>query len=60
MVLMIYQDPVISYGAVSQHVHKISGASNINVNSTHDSLEAAPCTSCQVQGAFFPIYDNFC
>ncbi|OBT75530.1 hypothetical protein VF21_04894 [Pseudogymnoascus sp. 05NY08] len=42
-------DPVISYGAVSQHVHKISGASNININSTHDSLAAAPCTSCQVQ-----------
>ncbi|KFY16649.1 hypothetical protein V492_01177 [Pseudogymnoascus sp. VKM F-4246] len=35
-------DPVISYGGVSQHVHKISGASNININSTHDSLAAAP------------------
>ncbi|KFZ11851.1 hypothetical protein V502_07371 [Pseudogymnoascus sp. VKM F-4520 (FW-2644)] len=42
VLMMIYQDPVISYGAVSQHVHKISGASNINVNSTHDSLAAAP------------------
>ncbi|KFY78023.1 hypothetical protein V499_02735 [Pseudogymnoascus sp. VKM F-103] len=42
-------DPVISFGQVSQHVHKISGASNININSTYDSLVAAPCTSCQIQ-----------
>ncbi|KFX88611.1 hypothetical protein V490_07531 [Pseudogymnoascus sp. VKM F-3557] len=44
-------DPVISFGHVSQHIHKISGASNININSTYDSLVAAPCTSCQIQGA---------
>ena len=46
----VKQDPVISPGTVSQHVHKISGASNININSTYASLQEAECTSCEVQG----------
>jgi hypothetical protein len=47
--LAISQDPVLSFGTVSQHVHKISGASNININSTYDSLQEAACTSCEIQ-----------
>jgi hypothetical protein len=54
-VLVVLQDPVLSFGSVSQHVHKISGASNINVNSTYDSLRAAPCTSCQIQGGLLAL-----
>jgi hypothetical protein len=54
-VLVVPQDPVLSFGSVSQHVHKISGASNINVNSTYDSLRAAPCTSCQIQGGLLAL-----
>ncbi|KIM96518.1 hypothetical protein OIDMADRAFT_148350 [Oidiodendron maius Zn] len=42
-------DPVLSYGTVSQHVHKISGASNININSTYARLQEAACTSCEIQ-----------
>ncbi|KAM0339913.1 hypothetical protein ACHAPU_010745 [Fusarium lateritium] len=42
-------DPIVAPGAVSAHVHKVSGASNINVNSTFESLQASRCTSCEVQ-----------
>ncbi|OIW32843.1 WSC-domain-containing protein, partial [Coniochaeta ligniaria NRRL 30616] len=42
-------DPVISYGAVSNHVHKIAGASNIGLSSTYASLQQSECTSCTIQ-----------
>lgn len=42
-------DPVISYGTVSNHVHKIAGASNIGISSTYDSLQQSECTSCTIQ-----------
>ncbi|RGP81502.1 fungistatic metabolite [Fusarium longipes] len=42
-------DPIIAPGTFSAHVHKLSGASNINVDSTFDSLQASRCTSCEVQ-----------
>jgi hypothetical protein len=41
-------DPIISPGQVSSHVHKISGGSNININSTYESMQESACTSCQV------------
>ncbi|KAL3419704.1 WSC domain-containing protein [Phlyctema vagabunda] len=42
-------DPVVNYNAPSSHVHKISGAANININSTYASLQEAECTSCSIQ-----------
>ncbi|KZF19119.1 WSC-domain-containing protein [Xylona heveae TC161] len=42
-------DPVVSPGMVSSHVHKLVGASNINISSTYDTLRQASCTSCSVQ-----------
>ncbi|KAI9710821.1 MAG: hypothetical protein M1812_007370 [Candelaria pacifica] len=42
-------DPVINPGMISPHVHKIVGASNINPNSTYDTLQTAGCTSCSIQ-----------
>lgn len=42
-------DPVVSYGSVANHVHKIAGASNIGISSTYDSLQKADCTSCTIQ-----------
>lgn len=42
-------DPVISYGTVANHVHKIAGAANIGLSSTYDSLQEAVCTSCTIQ-----------
>ncbi|KAF4457032.1 hypothetical protein F53441_947 [Fusarium austroafricanum] len=42
-------DPIIAPGTFSAHVHKLSGASNINIDSTFDSLQASRCTSCEVQ-----------
>ncbi|KAJ4244397.1 hypothetical protein NW762_014525 [Fusarium torreyae] len=42
-------DPVVAPGAVSAHVHKLSGASNINIDSSFESLQASRCTSCEVQ-----------
>lgn len=42
-------DPVISYGTVANHVHKIAGASNIGVSSTYDTLQQSDCTSCTIQ-----------
>ncbi|CAF9922732.1 MAG: hypothetical protein HETSPECPRED_005133 [Heterodermia speciosa] len=42
-------DPVVNFGKVSPHVHKISGASNISPNSTFQTLQTANCTSCEIQ-----------
>ncbi|KAM0281361.1 hypothetical protein ACHAO9_010732 [Fusarium lateritium] len=42
-------DPIIAPGTFSAHVHKLSGASNINIDSTFESLQASRCTSCEVQ-----------
>lgn len=42
-------DPVVSYGAVANHVHKIAGASNIGLSSTYASLQESDCTSCTIQ-----------
>ncbi|KAL2423947.1 hypothetical protein ABEF95_010356 [Exophiala dermatitidis] len=42
-------DPIIDPGAVSGHVHIISGATNINTTSDYDSVTAAACTSCSIQ-----------
>ncbi|KAL4722163.1 hypothetical protein ACLX1H_010938 [Fusarium chlamydosporum] len=42
-------DPIIAPGTFSAHVHKLSGASNVNIDSTFESLQASRCTSCEVQ-----------
>ncbi|KAI9790330.1 MAG: hypothetical protein M1833_001949 [Piccolia ochrophora] len=42
-------DPIVTPGQVASHVHKIAGASNVNVSSTYDSLRNASCSSCTVQ-----------
>ncbi|KAG8669333.1 hypothetical protein FPOAC1_008725 [Fusarium poae] len=42
-------DPIIAPGTFSAHVHKLSGASNIGIDSTFESLQASRCTSCEVQ-----------
>ncbi|KAI1374179.1 WSC-domain-containing protein [Hypoxylon crocopeplum] len=42
-------DPNISPGAVSAHVHKISGASNFYISNTYEELIASQCTSCEIQ-----------
>ncbi|EXJ91928.1 hypothetical protein A1O3_00478 [Capronia epimyces CBS 606.96] len=42
-------DPIINPGAISGHVHILSGASNVNTTSDFDSLTAAACTSCSIQ-----------
>lgn len=42
-------DPVVDFGAVSGHVHRIAGASSITIDSTYDSLQQSECTSCTIQ-----------
>ncbi|OTA98734.1 hypothetical protein M426DRAFT_76813 [Hypoxylon sp. CI-4A] len=42
-------DPNISPGAVSAHVHKVSGASNFGLSSTYEDLIGSRCTSCEIQ-----------
>ncbi|KAL8970381.1 MAG: hypothetical protein Q9183_001554 [Haloplaca sp. 2 TL-2023] len=42
-------DPIVNPGALSSHAHKIAGASNINKDSTFDSLLQSKCTSCEIQ-----------
>ncbi|KAL8833958.1 MAG: hypothetical protein Q9170_004004 [Blastenia crenularia] len=42
-------DPIINPGATSPHAHKIAGASNVNQQSTFDSLQQAKCSSCAIQ-----------
>jgi hypothetical protein len=42
-------DPILSFGQVSSHVHKLSGPSNINPSSTYYTNQNSSCTSCEVQ-----------
>ncbi|KAI2464975.1 WSC-domain-containing protein [Annulohypoxylon bovei var. microspora] len=42
-------DPNVSPGAVSAHVHKVSGASNFGLNNTYEDLLGSRCTSCEIQ-----------
>ncbi|KAM0753948.1 WSC-domain-containing protein [Meredithblackwellia eburnea MCA 4105] len=42
-------DPIVSPGKISGHVHTISGASNIALNSTFETMRASDCTSCKVK-----------
>ncbi|KAH8902429.1 WSC-domain-containing protein, partial [Coniochaeta sp. PMI_546] len=42
-------DPVVSYGNIANHVHKIAGASNIGIDSSYTSLQQSECTSCTIQ-----------
>ncbi|KAL8771573.1 MAG: hypothetical protein Q9209_003016 [Squamulea sp. 1 TL-2023] len=42
-------DPIINPGSVSGHVHKFAGASNVNAQSTYQTLLQAPCSSCEIQ-----------
>ncbi|KIW47070.1 uncharacterized protein PV06_02678 [Exophiala oligosperma] len=42
-------DPIVSPGGVAGHCHTIAGPNNINTTSTFDDLQAAFCTSCEVQ-----------
>ncbi|KAH9905697.1 WSC domain-containing protein [Xylariomycetidae sp. FL2044] len=42
-------DPIVHPGAVSPHVHKVSGGSNFGPSVTTESLLASRCTSCEVQ-----------
>ncbi|KAL8999994.1 MAG: hypothetical protein Q9169_001239 [Polycauliona sp. 2 TL-2023] len=42
-------DPIINPGSLSGHVHKFAGASNVNAQSTYESLLQAPCSSCEIQ-----------
>ncbi|KAI5859630.1 hypothetical protein GGS23DRAFT_316541 [Durotheca rogersii] len=42
-------DPIAYPGVVSDHVHKISGASNFGPSNTYEDLAASSCTSCDIQ-----------
>ncbi|KAI2613481.1 WSC-domain-containing protein [Hypoxylon fragiforme] len=42
-------DPIVSPGAVSAHVHKVSGASNFGLSNTYQDLIDSQCTSCEIQ-----------
>ncbi|KAG8858248.1 hypothetical protein FRB96_005378 [Tulasnella sp. 330] len=41
-------DPILSPGAVSQHLHSVHGGSNFGMNETYDIARESACTSCQV------------
>lgn len=42
-------DPIVAPDTISSHVHKLSGGSNININSTFDSMQDSACTTCTIQ-----------
>ncbi|KAJ7596656.1 hypothetical protein C8J56DRAFT_918004 [Mycena floridula] len=42
-------DPIVNPGAVSGHVHTVSGASGFGLNSTYQQMRDSDCTSCMVQ-----------
>jgi hypothetical protein len=42
-------DPILSPDAISGHVHKIAGGSEVNPYSTFDSLQTSTCSSCEIQ-----------
>ncbi|CAJ2506776.1 Uu.00g079620.m01.CDS01 [Anthostomella pinea] len=48
-------DPVVFPGQISPHVHKFSGASNVNLTETYENLQASECTSCEI-GADRSLY----
>lgn len=39
-------DPIISPGAVSGHVHTLSGGSNLSPSATYDDMRKSKCSSC--------------
>jgi len=41
-------DPIMAPGAISSHVHKLAGGSNINTTATYESMRQSSCTSCEV------------
>ncbi|KAG8881684.1 hypothetical protein FRB97_009233 [Tulasnella sp. 331] len=41
-------DPILSPGAISQHLHNIHGGSNFSMNETYATAAASACTSCEV------------
>jgi hypothetical protein len=41
-------DPIVSPGKVSSHCHNVGGAYNFDQSSTYASLQASPCTSCEI------------
>lgn len=49
MIAYTREDPIVNPGAVSSHVHAISGASNFNANSNYQSLREAKCTTLPIQ-----------
>ncbi|KAI0385705.1 WSC domain-containing protein [Hypomontagnella monticulosa] len=49
MVFIPYPPLLKSPGAVSAHVHKVSGASNFGLSNTYEDLISSSCTSCEVQ-----------
>lgn len=42
-------DPILSPDAISGHVHKIAGGTEINPYSTTASLQTSTCSSCEIQ-----------
>ncbi|GAA6021435.1 hypothetical protein JCM10207_004732 [Rhodosporidiobolus poonsookiae] len=42
-------DPIVNPGALANHVHTISGASNFNLEVNFHTLRESQCTSCQVK-----------
>lgn len=42
-------DPIISPGAVSGHVHTVSGGSGFSFTTSYEQLRASKCSSCPIQ-----------
>lgn len=42
-------DPIKYPGAVSSHVHTISGGSGFSANMTYEDARAAKCSSCMIK-----------
>jgi hypothetical protein len=42
-------DPIVSFGAVSAHLHTVSGGSAFDASMTYDKAIESQCTSCNVK-----------
>ncbi|KAI8943290.1 hypothetical protein NX059_001310 [Plenodomus lindquistii] len=47
-------DPVVAPGAISSHVHTISGGSGFSANMTYEDARASKCSSCEIKVYLVP------
>jgi hypothetical protein len=50
------EDPIVNPGAISTHVHSITGPDTFSASSDYDSLRTSKCTTAPFQGVDYSAY----